>query len=117
MGENLSNVRIHTGDQADQLTKDLNAEGFTIGRDVFLTSEAAQKPEIVAHELRYAAENDQSEFHFWRTDQERSNYITNLRRVLTADPPPQTFGTHGPNNILQQLHERTLPPISQRQIV
>jgi hypothetical protein len=63
--------------------------------------------------MNHAAENDQFKLHFWTTDQERTVYIQRLRRVLTADPPPQRFGTHGPNNILNELHERTVPPISE----
>ena len=112
-GVNLSDVQIHTGGQADQLTKDLNAEGFTIGRDVFLTSEAAQKPEIVAHEFQHAAENDQFKLHFWTTDQERTVYIRRLRSVLTGPPPQRYDQTNGPNNILNELYDRTVPPISE----
>jgi Domain of unknown function (DUF4157) len=65
LGEDFSHVRLHTGSEADRLSRSLNARAFTTGRDVFLrrgqaslTSPAGR--ELIAHELTHVAQQAHS---------------------------------------------------------
>lgn len=54
----FSQVRIHTGDRAASLSRQLNAQAFTVGRDVFFGKDqfkpdTAEGRELVAHELTH----------------------------------------------------------------
>ncbi len=60
-GADFSNVRVHTGGQADTLNRSLNARAFTTGQDVFFRqgeynpgSSAGQK--LLAHELTHTVQ-------------------------------------------------------------
>ena len=60
-GADFSGVRIHTGSQADNLNRSLNARAFTVGRDVFFGqgeynpgSSGGQK--LIAHELTHTVQ-------------------------------------------------------------
>jgi hypothetical protein len=109
LGADLSEVRIHAGGPADKLAKDLGAQGFTLGRDVFLTSEAAQKPPVVAHELQHTTENDQAQLHFWpdwpSTGRDSlAIYVPRLRGMLTGTGLPSGARL---NRELRKLTRRT----------
>jgi pyrrolidone-carboxylate peptidase len=56
MGADLSNVKIHTGDEANAMNESVNAKAFTHGQDVFFkqgefNTGSAQGKELLAHEL------------------------------------------------------------------
>lgn len=57
-GTDFSNVRIHTGQYATQLSNDLNAQAFTVGNDIYFNS-GKYTPEsnagkfLLAHELTH----------------------------------------------------------------
>jgi hypothetical protein len=60
-GADFSGVRVHTGSQADNLNRSLNARAFTVGRDVFFGqgeynpgSSGGQK--LIAHELTHTVQ-------------------------------------------------------------
>jgi hypothetical protein len=57
-GRNFSNIRIHTGSQAEQLSRSLNAGAFTIGNDIILRTrqfnpESNSGKKLLAHELTH----------------------------------------------------------------
>jgi hypothetical protein len=57
-GEDFSNVRIHTGQYASQLSQDLNAQAFTVGNDIYFNSgkytpESNAGKYLLAHELTH----------------------------------------------------------------
>jgi Domain of unknown function (DUF4157)/Calpain family cysteine protease len=61
MGADFSGVRVHTGHQADQLNRSIQAKAFTTGQDVFFRqgeynpeSSAGQK--VLAHELTHVVQ-------------------------------------------------------------
>ncbi|HEX6904109.1 MAG TPA: DUF4157 domain-containing protein [Thermoanaerobaculia bacterium] len=60
-GTDFSTVRIHTGDQANQLNRSLSARAFTTGRDIFFR-EGEYNPasttgrELLAHELTHVTQ-------------------------------------------------------------
>jgi hypothetical protein len=64
-GRSLSDVRIHTDAEADHLSRELNANAFTTGRDVFFREGDYQpgSPEgkrLLAHELTHVAQQSGS---------------------------------------------------------
>ena len=60
-GRDLGRVRLHTGAEADHLSRSLQAEAFTAGSDVFF-SKGAYRPgtragnEVLAHELGHVVQ-------------------------------------------------------------
>jgi hypothetical protein len=55
-GTDFSNVKIHTGDYAVQMSKELNAQAFTVGSDIYFNSgkynpESNSGKHLLAHEL------------------------------------------------------------------
>lgn len=59
----FSNVRVHTGAQADQLSRALNARAFTTGQDIFFRQGtynpgSASGRELVAHELTHVVQQN-----------------------------------------------------------
>ena len=61
MGQDFSDVRVHTSSESDELNKQLGAEAFTTGKDVFF-SDGAYDPdsgggrELLAHELTHVVQ-------------------------------------------------------------
>jgi Domain of unknown function (DUF4157)/HNH endonuclease len=58
MGADFSGVRVHTGNQADQLNRSIQAKAFTTGQDMFFRQGAYQPgsregQELLAHELTH----------------------------------------------------------------
>jgi len=57
-GMDFSHVRIHTGDYAASLSRDLGARAFTVGKDIYLgtssfSPESAEGRRLLAHELTH----------------------------------------------------------------
>ena len=55
---NFSNVKIHTGDKSAKLNRQLNAQAFTTGNQIFLGKnkfqpETSEGKELIAHELTH----------------------------------------------------------------
>jgi hypothetical protein len=62
----LDNVRIHTGDATDQAAKQMGAEAFTVGSDIYFAngSYAPGNPEgdkILSHELTHVTQHQQGQ--------------------------------------------------------
>jgi Domain of unknown function (DUF4157) len=56
LGADLSNVQIHTNNEADQLSKSVNAIAFTTGQDIFFSSgsynpTSTEGQHLIAHEV------------------------------------------------------------------
>jgi hypothetical protein len=61
LGANLGAVRLHEGGRADELAGRLDAEAFTVGRDVFMRRDltaSAGGHGVLAHELSHVAQQD-----------------------------------------------------------
>ena len=57
-GNDFSGVRIHTGSQAIQMSRDLNAQAFTVGNDIYFNEgkynpDSTQGKHLLAHELTH----------------------------------------------------------------
>ena len=64
-GADFSNVRIHTGSHAAQLSKELNAQAFTVGNDIFFNKgkynpAAHSGKHLLAHELTHTLQQSGS---------------------------------------------------------
>ena len=60
-GMDFSQVRIHTGDYAARLSRDLSAKAFTVGRDIYFNTgnfspESSEGKYLLAHELTHTAQ-------------------------------------------------------------
>lgn len=88
LGADLADVRIHAGPQVDRLAQDMDALGFTLDNDIFLTSGAAQSPEVVSHELQHAAQQDHSTLYFWTVRPPLATVIRRLVETLAIEPAP-----------------------------
>jgi hypothetical protein len=60
-GADFSNVRVHTGGQADKLNRSLNARAFTVGSDLFFKSGeynpgSSGGKQLLAHELTHTVQ-------------------------------------------------------------
>jgi hypothetical protein len=60
-GADFADVRVHTGDEADDLNRSVAARAFTVGSDIFLSSEAARSDtrdglHLLAHELTHVVQ-------------------------------------------------------------
>ena len=61
MGANFESVRIHTGDNAVQMSRDLNAKAFTSGSDIYFNSgnynpKSKSGKHLLAHELTHVVQ-------------------------------------------------------------
>ena len=79
MGADFSQVRVHTGTQADALNQSIQAKAFTTGQDVFFRqgeyqpgSRSGQK--LIAHELTHVVQQGTSAIHH-RTNLQQSNVL------------------------------------------
>ena len=93
MGADFSNVRVHTGSSAVQMSQDLNAQAFTHGSDVYF-NEGKYNPSgteggrLLAHELVHTVQQGASVHRKAISDDTLSN---NLQKE--AEPIIETVGT------------------------
>ncbi|MGN6297116.1 MAG: eCIS core domain-containing protein [Ginsengibacter sp.] len=62
-GANFSNVKIHIGSYASQLSNQLNAQAFTVGNDIYFNEgkyqpESSEGKHLLAHELTHMLQQD-----------------------------------------------------------
>jgi hypothetical protein len=65
MGQDFSNVKVHTDNSADQLSRQLNAKAFTTGSDIFFRSGAynpgsSDGQQLISHELTHVVQQGAS---------------------------------------------------------
>jgi hypothetical protein len=64
-GADFSNVRIHSGNYASQLSGELNAQAFTVGNDIYFNEgkflpESSEGKHLLAHELTHTMQQGNS---------------------------------------------------------
>lgn len=62
-GTDFSNIKIHTGNYAAQLSNQLNAQAFTVGNDIYFNSgkfspSTSQGKKLIAHELTHTIQQN-----------------------------------------------------------
>ena len=65
MGQDFSNVNVHTDSRADSLSRSVNAKAFTTGNDIFFKSGeynpgSSQGQHLIAHELTHVVQQGAS---------------------------------------------------------
>ncbi len=88
MGQDFSGVTIHTDAQADQLSRQLGAEAFTTGRDVFFREGAydpasSEGQHLIAHELTHVVQQGAA--------------APNVQGKLTVNDPDDQFEAQADN--------------------
>jgi hypothetical protein len=63
MGADFSSVKIHTGKEAVQMNKELNAQAFTVGSDVYFNEgkyqpHSSEGKQLLAHELTHVVQQN-----------------------------------------------------------
>ncbi len=57
LGQPLADVRIHTGEQADNLNQRISAQAFTLGSDVFFRDGVSPRDDqVLSHELTHVVQ-------------------------------------------------------------
>lgn len=69
----LSNVRIHTGRYAEELTRNAKAFAITIGKDIYFAQgyyapDTEDGVKLLAHELQHVVQNMRGDRHIYRED-------------------------------------------------
>lgn len=65
MGQDFSNVNVHTGEKSDSLNEQLQAKAFTVGNDIFFREGeynpgSSQGQELISHELTHVVQQGAS---------------------------------------------------------
>lgn len=90
MGADFSKVRVHTGFEADQLNRSIQAKAFTTGQDVFFRQGeynpgSRRGQELIAHELTHVVQQNNSVIQAKEPKiqlvRERSNAITHRDHI------------------------------------
>lgn len=105
-GRNFDDVRIHNDNRAQETAKDLNAEAFTTGRDIYFGRGAYQPTQesgrgLLAHELTHVVQQDQG------TMRANLRTVGNAHVSHTLSPTMQSKLTVGDtNDIYEQEADR-----------
>ena len=64
-GNDFSNVKIHSGSYASQLSNELNAQAFTVGNDIYFNDgkfspNSSEGKHLLAHELTHVVQNEKT---------------------------------------------------------
>ncbi len=89
-GADFSGVRIHTGSHAVQMARDLNAQAFTHGSDIYFNQGkydpgSASGKHLLAHELTHTVQQGAVQTGVQRVEQDREN-STSDRQLNTPRP-------------------------------
>jgi hypothetical protein len=88
-GADFSNVKIHTGNYAAQLSKDLNAQAFTVGNDIYFNEgkyqpESSEGKHLLAHELTHTLQQSSA------VQYEKIQRQSNTQVTVTVSNAPGT---------------------------
>lgn len=108
-GADFSDVKIHTGGEAIQMNRELNAKAFTVGNDIYF-SEGQYNPDssdgrhLLAHELTHVMQQEEQSFSI-----QRRHFSTKQSKILPASASgeilpflstiQQSFGHHDVSNV------------------
>jgi hypothetical protein len=110
----FSDVRVHTGNEAGELSRDLNAKAFTLGSDIYFGSEqyqpgTAKGNHLIAHELTHILQQRTSgDFGIQRQDD-------SIEVELVETPYAEALELH--NRGIDLPVVGTAPPVRQQQVL
>jgi hypothetical protein len=110
-GTDFSDVKIHTGSQAVQMSRELNAEAFTVGNDVYF-NEGKYSPNsdsgrhLLAHELTHTVqqkENPSAQRMIYRRllRDARINFLCGSSNPFLRTPPSGFFTLTGSETLIR----------------
>jgi hypothetical protein len=90
-GTDFSRVNIHTGEDAVQMNKELNAQAFTHGSDIYFNSgkydpQTATGKQLLAHELTHVVQQQRGEM----IQRQKGKTKPWIKKVLVNLSPPQS---------------------------
>ncbi|MBM0744539.1 DUF4157 domain-containing protein [Phormidium sp. CLA17] len=89
-GADFSQVRVHTGSEAAQMNRDLNAQAFTHKQDVYFGSgKAPAKDELTAHELTHVVQQTSGVRQKLTVGQPNDQYEQEAQRSYNGVPQVQ----------------------------
>ncbi len=105
MGADFSNVKIHTDSSAVQMSKDLNAQAFTHGSDIYFNTgkfnpDSTGGQHLLAHELTHTVQQGESAKSIQKQDAP-AEHLTSLNEMLDRFDVPENEVI----NLLRQLTE------------
>ncbi|MGL4598062.1 MAG: DUF4157 domain-containing protein [Bacteroidia bacterium] len=91
----LSDVRIHTGAEAQELATQVNARAFTKGKDIFFGEDVNE--ELLAHELTHAVNHAEGKVHrAMKFEFQTGNYVWKDNSSGSSKLMDRKFGEYGP---------------------
>ena len=109
LGEDLGHVRVHRGQEADRLARDISAQAFTQGRDIWLASDASPYDvELMAHEVTHVLQGIPGTIHRAPAAAKNSNAEVTGTIVKYTAPPRGTMD-FGPAMTLDFENPPTVP--------
>lgn len=109
LGEDLGRIRIHRGQAADRLARDISAQAFTRGSDIWLASDASPYDiELMAHEITHVLQGIPDAIHRATPAAKNSNADVTGTIVKHTAPPRGTMD-FGPALTLDFENPPTVP--------
>ncbi len=98
-GADFSQVKIHTGTEAAGLNRELNANAFTIGRDIYFNAgkyepETESGKHLLAHELTHTLQQNAGAGQVQREDKKDPTYVEKPDIDFQLLPPDLKFKFH-----------------------
>ena len=117
MGVDFSDVKVHTGSEADKLSQSIQAKAFTTGKDIFFRQgeyEPGSKggQELLAHELTHVIQQNRDVSAKWIQLQEAEKF-QNLTNSLKIPSSHRQIQRRFFNNTNQNLGVREIPYIGE----
>ena len=104
IGVDFSNVKIHTDNSAVQMNKDLHAQAFTHGNDIYFNSgnfnpESKDGQHLLAHELTHTVQQGTASMGIQKQDAP-AEHLTSLNEMLNRFDVPE-------NQVIDLLRQLT----------
>jgi hypothetical protein len=108
-GHDFSKVRVHTGGDAVQMNRELGAQAFAHGSDIYFgAGKAPAKDALTAHELTHVVQQGVA-----AETAQRQLVVSNAPSQVMRDDPPTTAAAPEPDpgEIWRQIETRAIPEL------
>jgi len=115
MGADFSNVRVHTGSEAVAMNKDLNAQAFTHGSDIYFNegkydTNSDSGKHLLAHELTHTVQQGKTGL-IQKQDDDQNTSETSEVNSENDNPNPNTIEVSNKNSIDPQNDNKLVTPV------